>query len=165
MNTIIMPSKGLMQDIFVLQFAHSILKVSMSEDIRKDDELIQHKGEYRTEVKIDRNLSKLISKIQETIDIIIDTDIAKFLQKNTNTKDKKALEFLQNETISLESLALNILYVNFCERKKKLDDRLNWLTDEKQYFRINDLLEKTAVSQVEDRMFLLAYDVISILKG
>ena len=160
-----MPSKGLMQDIFVLQFAHSILQVSMSEDIRKDNELIQHKGEYRTEVKIDRNLSKLISNIQETIDIIIDTDIAKFLQKNTHTKGKKALEFLQNETISLESLALNILYVNFCERKKKLDDRLKWLTDEKQYFRINDLLEKTAVSQVEDRMFLFAYDVISILKG
>ena len=104
-----MPSKGLMQDIFVLQFAHSILQVSMSEDIRKDDELIQHKGEYRTERKIDRNLSKLIGNIQETIDIIMDKDIAMFLKKNTHTKGKKALEFFSKRDNKLRVFGFEYL--------------------------------------------------------
>ncbi len=90
---------------------------------------------------------------------------AKWIKNNLDKRVGKMLMKIQDETISLEFLALWILYVNFVERTQKLNDEFSWLKNESIYFRVAEYLSKTNVAKVEDKMFMMAYDAVQMIKS
>ncbi len=75
---------------------------------------------------------------------------------------KKVL-FALDGVVNLELLAMYILFVNFVERKQKLDKDLQYLA-EFDYMEVAEYLCSTKISEVEEDMFKLAYEVLGILK-
>ena len=158
-------SSGAKKDLLVLSFIHSILTVSMSEDTKSDDDILKRNGDYRINKQIDRNINRLQERIKSTIDELMTPGIALWIKSNMDKRIGTTLSKIQEEYVSLELMAIWIAFANFCERDKPLDDRFKWLTNEEQYFRINEIMQKTNSARLEDKMFNLAYEIISMIKG
>jgi len=160
-----MLSSGAKKDLLVLYFAYSLIKVSKDSNEYDGIEAISNK-DYKINKRIDRNLDKLENDILKTIDSLIgEVETAKWIKNNLDKRVGKLLMKIQDETINLEFLALWVLYVNFADnRTQKLNDEFSWLTNENLYFRVAEYLSKTNVAKVEDKMFMMAYDAVHMIK-
>lgn len=158
-------SSGAKKDLLVLSFINSILSVAMMEETKTNKDLNIRGGDYKINKKIDRNMIRLQERIHKTITETITPDIAKWIKSNMDKRIGLTLSKIQEQYVNLELMAIWIAYVNFCERDKPLDDRFKWLTDEEQYFRINEMMQKTDSAKLDDKMFNLAYEIIAMIKG
>ena len=163
-------SSGAKKDLLILQFCHSMIRVSAQEETRKDDDLknrVSNKN-YHINKRIDRHLLNLSEKLHETSDSIYKIggqEVAMWVKKNLPNRIGGTLTKIQSETINLEMLAIWVLYCNFAEKDRPLHQNFEWLRDANQYFKITEMMEQTEVSFLEEEMFKIAYDVINRIKS
>lgn len=155
-----MISAGAKKDLLVLMFAKSLIEESQ----RTDDEDVLH---IESEVEIDKAIDDLSQRLSSTIDKLMQEhgqELLLWLRRATERRVKEALVKIMVKTISLEMLAVWILYVNFCERDKTIIVEFQEYIATEQYLDIICLLEHTNVSKLEQALFLEAYNVIGVLK-
>lgn len=155
-----MISAGAKKDLLVLMFAKSPIEESQ----RTDDEDVLH---IESEVEIDKAIDDLSQRLSSTIDKLMQEhgqELLLWLRRATERRVKEALVKIMVKTISLEMLAVWILYVNFCERDKTIIVEFQEYIATEQYLDIICLLEHTNVSKLEQALFLEAYNVIGVLK-
>ena len=95
---------------------------------------------------------------------VSDNDIKKWVSSKLKTKFQKVLIDLTNKTVNLEMLAIFILFANFADVERKLDDIFEVLTDTK-ILDVIELMQQTEVAIIEGDMFKLAYDIIAQVKS
>jgi hypothetical protein len=61
-------------------------------------------------------------------------------------------------------LAMYVLYVNFAEKQRPLHPLMQWLNDADMIFGITDMMSETAISTLENDLFLESYSVVSKIK-
>ena len=165
-----MISSGAKKDLLVLSFVKSMIQVSLTEDSVQDAELqsrIDNK-DYKVNKRIDRALNRLNDKLTDTINNIYKIggkEVAVWVKKNLHKRIGGTLTKIQEDSINLEMLALWVMYVNFAEKKRPLHKEFERFTDAEEYFKITELMTNTNVSNLEDKMFNTAYDVIATIKS
>jgi hypothetical protein len=162
-------SSGARLDLMVLQFAVSLIQISLEKNCN-DDGLVERADNkaYHVNKRIDRKLEKLQGELKETIDSLFKEGgikTAQWVKNNLEKRIGKTLLKIQEEDINLETLAIWILFVNFCERKKQVHEKMNWLTNEVQYFDVLDMLDKTKIGHVGEAMYKTAYFAIENIKA
>lgn len=161
-------SAGARKELMVMQFAYSVIHVSMQEGL--DTELIKRENNknYHINKRIDRRLKALEKKLSDSIVELLQEgghETASWIRKNLDKRVSSFIVELQEKGVNLESLGIWVLFVNFCERKEPLHVKMKWLQDEKQYLEMGDMMSKTEASAVEGEMFKEAHRVIERIKG
>ena len=163
-----MLSRGAMKDFMVLQFAHSMIEVSMQDTSKIDTDLLNRDNKsHKLNKKIDKKLEELSGKIKDTISLMFKEggiEIVEYVKKNLHTRIGGTLTQIQKDTINLEMLAMYVLYVNFAEKQRPLHPLMQWLSDTDMIFGITDMMSETAIVILENDLFLEAYSVISKIK-
>lgn len=148
-------------------FCNSLFQISL--DVEKQEGAIirdRDNKHHKLNNRIDRRLQTLIEIMKATIDEAMSKEASLYLQKRTKTKIAQLLHTFKNDDVQLETLGFYIMFVNFCERNKKLDDVFKKYTNSDLYFDNIDLLKKANLSEnVESEMMRIAYDCVSFLKG
>ena len=158
-------SIGYNKELLIAMFASSLIKIIDHEDVVGDDTLLSlNNKDYHLNKRIDRRLFSLKKSIDDYIYDIVTPDIAKWLKKNTDKRVVKALNIANKHLVSLELLAVWILFSNFGEMNSRVDKSLGFLMDY-DYMALAELLSKTHASQVDGEMFAISSDIISALKG
>ena len=165
-----MLSAGARKDLLLIQFVKSLLDVSKKDTTIDDADVhsrVSNKS-YKVNKRIDRQLDKLSDKLSETINAMFEKggyETAVWIKKNLSKRVGGTLMKIQESRINLEMLAVWVMYCNFSELKRPLDEDLKWTTDQKQYFQIIDLMENTELESINRDMFQASYDVIARIKG
>lgn len=163
-------SAGSKKDLLVIGLCNALLVVSKSQEVKDDKDLTKlDNTSYKVNKRIDRRLNKIQEQLSETqVQFYMDSgnprELGKWVRTNLDTKLVKVLKSLNKET-SLESLANQILFTNFCDRDKPLHDSFKWLSESKQHDEIFDLIEQTKVSRIVGNVYNDALNAISIIKG
>ena len=160
-------SAGAKKDLLVLFFAKAIFQVALDRETngsiqrdREDNKL------HKINKRIDRRIQALMGKMENTIDEVITPDIANWLHGKTHGKIFSILTRMAKHETQLETMGLYVMYVNFCERKQKLDKLFHGYTDAGIYFDDIDLLKQTNIDEdIEAVAMNLAYDIVSEIKG
>ena len=160
-------SSGAKRNILVLAFVHALLKLSreMDDDKLNEEgvEVRHYNKHYKTNRRIDRRLEKLEKEVNETIESMMDYDTARWLKKKTQTLIPKALKTIPKK-VSLEALAIWILFLNFFEKKDPvLHPAFEKFTEPERYMLLADLIEDV-LGDTNSEMFLVSYDCIEVLK-
>ena len=134
-------SSGAKRDLLVLFLCKALLEIALDKDASEDsiqrDRTNKH---YKLNKKLDSRLNKLYSMLNDTLNKAITKEIAKWLKSKTDFKIYNMLIKIQETEIQLEVLAMYVMYVNFCERDKRLDDIFQAYTDSSLYFDNIDLI-------------------------
>jgi len=152
-----MKSSGFKKDLLVAMFCASLITVSQ-EDFN-DDEVIN--------VDVDSELNAIINQIAKDIQKTLNTapfEVQRWIRRKTETVVPLVLSSIDTKVISLETLALYVLFVNFIERKYPLDEDLKFLVSRYDYMDLAEKLNETALGQVEEEMFKLSYLILSNLR-
>lgn len=158
-------SIGYNKELLVLLFANSLLQVSDSDDSKTDDDLVQKDNkDYHLNKRIDKRLKLLNESINVFSEKNISKDISLWLKKQSSSRTIKALRIVDEAKISLELLAVYILFANFGEMNNKVHDDFREFKDY-DYNELADLMVKTNAEQVQMNMFNLSYDIVAVLKG
>ena len=160
-------SSGAKRNILVLAFVHALLRLSreMDEDtLKKEGVDVRHNNKhYKTNKKIDRRLEKLEKEVSDTIESLMRYDTARWLKKKTQTVIPKVLKTIPHK-VSLESLAIWILFLNFFEKRDPvLHPAFDKFTNPERYMQLADLIEDV-LGDTNSEMFLVSYDCIERLK-
>ena len=147
---------GYKKDMLVAMFCSSLLSVAEAEF--KDDEVISIETDPITENK----LLWLASEIQTTLNNS-DIDTKTYIQKKTRTLVPRSLK-VADGVVSLELLAMYIMFANFVERKQKLDSDLQFLAEFDYMEVASYLCEKTKVGSVEAEMYAQATKILEVLR-
>ena len=163
-------SSGCAKDLMVIQFAHSLIHVSKQENAVEENGLITRTDNkvHKINKKIDILLESMADKLKYTINEIFEDggiETAAWVRKNLDKRIGGTLTQIQEKTINLEMLAMYVLFVNFAEKARPLHPAYQWLDDADQYFKITDLMTKTKIEELENAMFMTAYDVVNKIKG
>ena len=163
-----MLSRGAMKDFMVLQFVHSLIEVSMQDTSKQDINLLNRDNKsHRINKKIDKKLEELRDNLKATINLMFKEggrDTTEYIQKNLHSRIGGTLTQIQKDTVNLEMLAMYVLYVNFAEKQRPLHPLMQWLNDADIIFGITDMMSETAISTLENDLFLEAYSVVSKIK-
>jgi hypothetical protein len=163
-----MISSGAKKDLMVLNFCAALMQVSRLNESKKDESVVSRTNrDYRINKKIDAALDILFDDIKSVIDEILSKDAktALWLKKNLDKRIKKMMIEMQAETVNLEMFAIWVLYVNFAEKQRTLHPLFTKFCDTARYFSILDMMEKTAISEINGDMFILAYETIKQIKA
>ena len=165
-----MISSGAKKDMLVLQFCKAMLDVSKMEETVNDTDVVSVKNNknYHLNKRIQTALDKMSDRMQTTLNTLyIDggTSTAEWVRSNMNKRIGSTIKDFQAKTVNLEMLSMWIMYVNFCERDKAIHPLFKEWLDEKQYFRIIELLGGTEVARLEGEMFDISYDIVKRIKG
>jgi hypothetical protein len=159
-------SSGAKKDLLVLFFVKAIFQVALeSETIgsiprERDNKL------HDINKRIDRRVRALMTRMSNTIDKVINHELAEWLHSKTKGKVFSILTRMAHKDVQLETLGLYMLFVNFCERDKKLDAIFESYVNADLYFDNVDLLKEANVSEdIEAGAMRMAYDVIAEIKG
>jgi len=163
-------SQGAKKDFLILGTASAIIQVLKSEEIKKDVDLLKLSNKsHKINKKIMELLNELETKLHETQNKFYanakDTrELAKWVRQKLDLVITKGLKSLNEHTNLI--LAVNqILFMNFCERDKKLHKNFEWLAEQDQHFKLFDLLMQTNAKDVEEVSFTDAERLIQIIKG
>lgn len=172
-----MISRGAMRDLQVVMFASSMFKTSKSYDGSEEDLISTNRADQKFKnqnrkkiAKFDKmaaDLDKLCESIFENISPE-DGDRARPYLKSRNKKNTiKALQAIDDGAIQLDVLGAYILYANFCDnRKQKLDQMFDPLTDAERYFELADLSTELLINRdKESELHDWAIKAIGILKA
>ena len=158
-----------MKDFMVLQFVHSLIEDSMQETSKQDINLLNRDNKsHKINKKIDKKLEELRDNLKATINLMFKEggrDTAEYVKKNLHSRIGGTLTQIQKDTVNLEMLAMYVLYVNFAEKQRPLHPLMQWLNDADMIFGITDMMSETAISTLENDLFLEAYSVVSKIKG
>ena len=163
-------SQGAKKDFLILGAASAIIQVLKSEEIKKDVDLLKLSNKSH---KINKKIMELLNELETKLH----TTQEEFYTNADNTKVlaewvklKFDLVFMKGGTILNENtnliLAVNqLLFMNFCERDKKLHKNFEWLAEQDQHFKLFDLLMQTNAKDVEEISFTDAVRLIQKIKG
>ena len=163
-------SQGAKKDFLILGAASAIIQVLKSEEIKKDVDLLKLSNKSH---KINKKIMELLNELETKLH----TTQKEFYTNADNTKAlaewvklKFDLVFMKGGTILNENtnliLAVNqLLFMNFCERDKKLHKNFEWLAEQDQHFKLFDLLMQTNAKDVEEISFTDAVRLIQKIKG
>ena len=158
-------SSGSRKELLVLMFVSSIISVSEHEETKTDEDVI--KMDNKTH-KINKKIRELLLSIKSDINIyvksIMTQEIAEWIKSKSPSSTMKAVRKAQETKVGLEFLAVWVLYVNFIERKQKLDEGMIMFT-KYDYMGLADMMELTAIGETNGDMMMLSYDVVESLKG
>ena len=168
-----MTSRGTLKDVMVLNYASSMMQVSLN----GAEEAIQ-RSEDNKNYHLNKRIERRVEALRERTETIcksvmsnLSNDEKDYLSKRLN-KVASVMKWLEKEqiNINLELLALYVIYVNFTPNERgnqKLDDRFKELTNPSDYFDTNaDMIASTLKhTDAEEKMFMLAYEIVSKLKG
>jgi len=162
-------SKNAHKDMMILAFVHALLEVSKGGPL--EDGLIPRDNKsFRTNKRIDSRLDTLQIKLKNSIDDMYKLggdNTIKWMKNNLKDRVGNTLTKLQEETVNLELLALNVLYINFCDYRGnlKLMASMKWIIDDTKYILDTmDLFAKTAASKIEGEMYNASIDCIQRIK-
>lgn len=165
-----MISQGAKKDMLVANFVSSIIKMFHHQDAKDDENLAKllnntHKINKRI-YKIFDDLSKNIDEAQTNLYFKSGhpEKLGDWLRDKLKHRVLKVFSRLQKET-SLEILAHQILFLNFCDRDKPVTEEFKFLTDVSLYDEIFDLLEQTNAKSRESEAYKDAVMAIEIIKG
>lgn len=165
-----MISSGAKKDLLVIGLCNALLVVSKSKDAEEDKNLTKlDNSSYKINKRIERRLDKLQQKLDKTqkqfyLDSGNPRELGVWVKSKLDSRLVKVLNELSKET-SLESLANQILFTNFCDRDKPLHDSFKWLTETKQHDEIFELIDQTQVSRIVENVYHDALKSIAIIKG
>jgi len=162
-------SQGAKKELIVLAFCYALLRVS-----RETNEIDDNtEGIYYYENSLDSDMQKMINLYLESIE----NDLEQFLFKSEDIPKQmhemrhKTVKFQNNtmaiiikENLSLDVLALYILYLNFCKRESglPLDPIFNEWNDKHRYeFVINTLDTGGFPLKAKVKMYNMAEEIIS----
>ena len=158
-----MTSVGYKKDLLVMMFASSIVAVTDHEETKTDNTIVKN-TDYKLNKRIDRRLHKLKADIDSFIHREIDKDTARWIKHHSKDRTYKALSLIDTCSVSLELMAVYVLYANFGDsRTLKLDESLTWVKDF-NYMTIADLLMETEASVTEEDMYAVSYEIVNALK-
>lgn len=167
-----MISRGALKDFTVLNFAGALLEVSL---VGNDDAIKRESGNkhYKENKRIDRRIKALREKTKEVLTEVgnlCTEDEAKYAKKSLNKVGKLLYWFEQNDqNINLEILALYIIFINFDANERKqipLHQVYSWFANSDNYLDTNaEMISELLSGDTETKMFLLAYECVSKLKG
>jgi len=167
-----MISRGVLKDFIVLNFAGALLEVSLADNTDAIQRISDNRH-YKENKRINRRIKTIRTKTQEVlteVGALCDEDKIKYVKKNLNKVGQLLYWFEKNDqNINLEILALYIIFVNFDanERKQmKLHEVYSWFANSDNYLDTNaELIGELLSGNTETKMFLLAYECVSKLKG
>ena len=163
-----MLSRGAMKDFMVLHFVRSLIEVSMRDTSKQDINLLNRDNKsYKLNKKIDKKLEELRDNLKATINLMFKEgglEAAEYVRKNLHSRIGGTLIQIKKDTINLEMLAMYVLYVNFAERQRPLHPLMQWLNNTDMIFGITDMMSETAISTLENDLFLEAYSVVNKIK-
>lgn len=159
-------SQGAKKELLILFFAKAIFKTALEHEAIGSIPRERSNKAHRVNNQIDRRIKSLMSRIEATIDRTINMEISEWLHSKTKGLLFSVLTRIAQHEVQLETFALYVLFVNFCERKKPLNNEFQEYANAELYFSNIDLLKLTDISdELESKMMNLAYQVISELKG
>jgi len=159
-------SAGFKRELLILLFVKALLEISL--DPIKSEGALQrdrHNKYRKINKKIDDRIATIADKIIVVINRHMDEEFAKWVKCKTNIKIYNLLAKIQEYEIQIEVLALYVMYINFCERKLKLDSALDMFTNSTLYFDNIDLIKNANIDEdTEQSMYYLAYKIIEDLR-
>lgn len=159
-------SSGAKKDLLVMFFAKAIFETALTKETVGSIPRDRSNQYYHDNKRIDRRISSFMDKMNKTIDKVIDADLARWLHSKTYSKIFTILSRMAKTEAQLETLGLYVLYVNFCERKKKLDDIFLEYTDSSLYFDDIDLIKKTNITEDHEELSMrMAYEIVVEIKS
>lgn len=159
-------SAGARKDLLVLFFAKAIFQTALEIETVGSIPRERSNKAYRINNQIDRRIKSLMARITATIDRTIDVKTSEWLRSKTKGLLFSVLIRIAQHEVQLETFGLYVLFHNFCERDKPLNDDYQEYTNAELYFSNVDLLKLTNISdELENKMMDLAYRVIAELKG
>ena len=162
-------SKNAHKDMMILSFVHALLEVSKN-DNNEDGLQKRDNKSFRANKRIDSRLDTLQIKIKQSIDEMYKlggNNTIKWMKNNLKDRVGETLTKLQEETVNLELLALNVLYINFCDYRGnlKLMAAMKWIMEDTKYILDTmDLFAQTAVSKIEGEMYQASMRCIQRIK-
>lgn len=159
-------SSGAKKELLILFFCKAIFQVALEHNTIGSIPRERLNKAYIINNRIDRRIKSLVERITATIDATITPDIAEWMHSKTRGVLFSVLMRIAQKDIQLETFAFYMIFVNFCERKQKLDDIFIEYTDANLLFDTVDLLKLTNITEeLEADMMNLAYKVCYELKG
>ncbi len=162
-------SNNVRLDFLILLFARSILEVSKMDNSEETGVItIDHKN-YKVDKRIDRRIEHIEKKLDDTIKemyAIGGRKLAHWVSVTAKGRIDNSILALGGQKVNLEYLALNILFVNFCDyRKYAIMDKMQWIKEDENYIQDTlDLFSKTNVAFLEEESFINAADLIESVK-
>ena len=152
-----MKSSGFKKDLLVAIFCSALLKVS-EEDMQDDDVVFVDPC-----AEVAKELNSLAMDIQALLNRQ-DEDVKKWVRSKTISSAREVIKNINAKSISLETLAMYILFINFIERAYPLDDDLKFLVSKYDYMELAEQLNQTELGQAEAEMFKLSYEILLRLR-
>jgi len=166
-----MISSGSKKEMLVIGLVNALIIVSKGQEAKQDKDLTKlNNKSHKQNKKIRLKMDELQKKLSETQTKMYHESgdprkLGMWVRSKLDSKITKVLGGLRKDT-SLESLAIQILFANFCDnRTKPLHGSYKWLEDEKQLNDIFTLLEETNADTVTESVFYDALSAIAIIKG
>jgi hypothetical protein len=156
-------SSGARKDLLVVKFCKAMF------DVAKQDETIADADISSCELDnyIEGKLVALSDRLQNTINKAYKnngSELSAWVSKNLDRRIGLTLTRIQAHSVNLEMLALWVLFINFCERDKPIDDLFSEWLEPEQYLNVIELLSHTEVAKLEGVMFDLSYEIIKNIK-
>jgi len=158
-------SSGAKRDLLIVNLAFGMIMTSTDDIAKADDGIITRDNkDYKLSKRINRRLEKLAQRLQETQNKIFrkyedsNRSLGKWVRGKLDKNFIKAIHEVGNNA-SLELVAHQMLYINFCERDKPLIEEMQWLQHAELYDELYDLLDKTAASKAQ-KPFEMAYNAM-----
>ena len=159
-------SAGAKKELLVLLFSNAMLKTALNPNVDGAIDRPRENKYHKLNAQIDRRIIALSSHIEKMMEEVITPEMAFWLKRKNESTVIKVLDSIKDDEIQLEMLGLYVMFVNFCERDKKIDPIFQSFTNCDLYFDEIDLLKKTDLTEdVEAEMMKLAYVIIGELKG
>ena len=160
---------GAKRDLMIINLAIGLIRTSLNndDDVKHDKYLTKRDNKsYKLNKRIDRNLERLATKLQETQTKVYDKygkdgKLGKWAKSYLNTKMINIFNKMQKDT-NLELLANQVLFECFIERDKPLIEEYKWLTETKEYA-VFDLLVETHAGKVVESTYLDAQMIKGIV--
>jgi hypothetical protein len=160
--------KHYIDDLFIISLVYGLLYVA--EDIEKQgiqkDGMIKKKFEYSEGYK--EMLDEIISNIKNELHTFMmrreHVVVAKQVKEKVNTRLPEVLKIFEKENVSLEVLAMYILYYNFVNREV-LHENFKPLTEKEKYSIVVDTLDSAGFKLLDKiKMHRLAKDALLRIK-
>ncbi len=142
-------SKHYVNDLFVISLAYALLYVAedlAKNDIKKDG-VIQKEFNYPAGFKemLDKHIAGLKNELFEFMQWKEHLPIAGRVKTKVKTRLPDILKLFQNESVSLEILAMYLLFYNFVKREI-MHRNFKQFTDESKYSLVVDTLDAAGFS-------------------
>ena len=156
-------SSGAKRDIMIVKFCKALLDVAKQDETISDTEI----SSCSLDNHIEGKLVEIRGRLHNTIDEAYKNDgrsLSEWVNKNLDKRIGVTLTKIQAHSVNLEMLSLWIMYINFCERDKPVNDIFSEWLEPEQYLSVIELLSDTEIAKLEGEMFDLSYEITRNIK-